>query len=255
MNVLQITTLLNIIKLIYQTEGEKSVLIVSFLLDGILKHRFNHFKRRTALMQDKYWCCIWIEPITTINSHSVAKTRFNNKIRSRFIGWCVTRNITLKVQSVRQPVSSSCHLKAADRGRSGISVLSPVTWPRHYLGVSDTSPGHQRPRAILGSGHTETQAGRSPWCQAEVSAPADPDMFLRANQMSVSVCSAANQKPGLLPDPRHDPVHREPGPGARPAAAVVAWTLVAEVDLRGRPENNVIIMTRKWLNSLLFSTI
>ena len=29
-NVLQITTLLNIIKLIYQTEGEKSVLIVSF---------------------------------------------------------------------------------------------------------------------------------------------------------------------------------------------------------------------------------
>lgn len=61
--------------------------------------------------------------------------------------------------------------------------------------------------------------------------------------MSVSVSSAANQKPGLLPDPRHDPVHREPGPGSRPpAAAVVAWALVAEVDLRRRPENNVTMI-------------
>ena len=54
----------------------------------------------------------------------------------------------------------------------------------------------------------------------------------------MSVLSAsANQKPPL-PDPRHDPVHRESGPAARPAAAVVARALVAEVDLGGGPGNN-----------------
>lgn len=129
----------------------------------------------------------------------------------------------MKVQSVRQPVSSSCHLKAADRGR--IWILCPMKHPQVLPSrVADTSPRYQLTQGNTSgvlSDHTETQAGLpGSSCHAEVSAPADPDMFL--NQSDVSIITIGQSEAVSLPDPRHDPVHREPGPGARPAAAVVA---------------------------------
>ena len=139
---------------------------------------------------------------------------------------------------MRQPVSSSCHLKAAVRGRS--RILIQTRYPRWYypLRVQNTSPGYQLPRVIPPLGYFEITR-RRPECPGHdvmqrCPLPLTPTCSW-TNQMSVLSVSA-NQKPPL-PDPRHDPVHREPGPAARPAAAVVARALVAEVDLGGWPDN------------------
>lgn len=106
----------------------------------------------------------------------------------------------MKVQSVRQPVSSSCHLKAADRGR--IWILCPMKHPQVLPSrVADTSPRYQLTQGNTSgvlSDHTETQAGLpGSSCHAEVSAPADPDMFLIL--ATIPFIESRGLEPALLP--------------------------------------------------------